>query len=133
MRSLPTSPKGRSPRSRGNGLSGRTSAARRVAADNGGSSTACYRCCVQHRCPRITAVLIAVIASGCDDAGSDGTMSTPAAATGPAWFTDVAAASGLVFEHTTGATGAFYFPEIAGSGCGLFDYDGDGDLAMIAR
>jgi hypothetical protein len=35
---------------------------------------------------------------------------------------------GLAYEHDTGATGAFYFPEIAGSGCGLFDYDGDGDL-----
>ncbi|MEE8460332.1 MAG: VCBS repeat-containing protein [Phycisphaerales bacterium] len=76
-------------------------------------------------------MLIAIIASGCDDAGSDGTMSSmtaPTAVSEQAWFTDVAAESGLVFEHTTGATGAFYFPEIAGSGCGLFDYDGDGDL-----
>jgi len=55
-------------------------------------------------------------------------MTAPAAVSEQAWFTDVAAESGLVFEHTTGATGAFYFPEIAGSGCGLFDYDGDGDL-----
>ena len=91
----------------------------RVAADNGG----CYLGGVPHRCFRIAAVLVAVIASGCDDA-----VPAPAAVTVPAWFTDVAAQSGLVFEHTTGATGAFYFPEIAGSGCGLFDFDGDGDL-----
>jgi len=78
-----------------------------------------------HCCFCITVVLVTVIASGCDDGASEG---SGAAVSGPAWFTDVAAESGLVFEHTTGATGAFYFPEIAGSGCGLFDYDGDGDL-----
>ena len=76
-------------------------------------------------------MLVAVIASGCDDAVPDGSTASvpaPAVVSGPGWFTDVAAQSRLVFEHTTGATGAFYFPEIAGSGCGLFDYDGDGDL-----
>jgi hypothetical protein len=43
-------------------------------------------------------------------------------------LTDVAAASGLVFEHTIGGTGRYYFPEIMGSGCALLDYDNDGDL-----
>jgi hypothetical protein len=43
-------------------------------------------------------------------------------------FSDVAAASGLDFQHYTGATGEFYLPEIMGSGGVLFDYDNDGDL-----
>jgi hypothetical protein len=43
-------------------------------------------------------------------------------------FQDVAAASGLQFEHFAGATGHFYMPEIMGPGAALFDYDGDGDL-----
>ncbi len=47
-------------------------------------------------------------------------------------FVDVAAEVGLAFEHVTGATGEFYFPEIMGSGCALFDYDSDGDLDVYA-
>ena len=43
-------------------------------------------------------------------------------------FRDVAAAVGLTFEHFLGATGEFYYPEIAGAGVALFDYDNDGDL-----
>ena len=48
------------------------------------------------------------------------------------WFVDITEVSGLEFVHSTGATGEYYFPEIAGSGCGLFDYDGDGDLDVYA-
>lgn len=47
-------------------------------------------------------------------------------------FVDVTAEVGLAFQHVTGATGEFYFPEIMGSGCALFDYDGDGDLDVYA-
>ncbi len=32
------------------------------------------------------------------------------------------------FRHMPGVSGEFYFPEIMGSGVGLIDYDGDGDL-----
>ena len=53
------------------------------------------------------------------------------AATGevaPPAFTEVAARSGLDFRHFSGRTGKRYILEITGSGVGLFDYDGDGDL-----
>ena len=47
------------------------------------------------------------------------------------WFHDAAPETGLQFTHYTGATGQFYMPEIMGSGCALFDYDGDGDLDVF--
>ncbi|MFQ5701474.1 MAG: CRTAC1 family protein [Acidobacteriota bacterium] len=43
-------------------------------------------------------------------------------------FTEVAAASGLEFEHFLGASGEYYFAEIAVAGCAFLDYDNDGDL-----
>jgi len=43
-------------------------------------------------------------------------------------FKDVAAQSGLKFQHYNGMTGQFYLPEITGSGGALFDFDNDGDL-----
>jgi hypothetical protein len=44
------------------------------------------------------------------------------------WFVDAAARAGLDFVHRSGRTGAYYFPEISGSGCGFLDHDADGDL-----
>ena len=43
-------------------------------------------------------------------------------------FREVAQEVGLNFHHFIGATGEYFFPEIMGSGVGLFDCDGDGDL-----
>ncbi len=43
-------------------------------------------------------------------------------------FREVAQEVGLDFHHFIGATGEYFFSEIMGSGVGLFDYDGDGDL-----
>jgi hypothetical protein len=44
------------------------------------------------------------------------------------WFEEAARARGLVFDHTTGHTGRYLYPEIACGGGGLFDMDADGDL-----
>jgi hypothetical protein len=41
-------------------------------------------------------------------------------------FTDVTAAAGISFRHTTGAFGKKYLPETMGSGVVFFDFDGDG-------
>ena len=45
----------------------------------------------------------------------------------PVRFTDITSEAGIRFEHFNGATGDFYFPEIAGPGAAFLDYDGDGD------
>ena len=84
---------------------------------------------VSRRAPTLLAAFIAVGAGGCDDAAPETAGATPARIP---WFTDVAAETGLVFTHDTGGRGEFFFPEIAGSGCGFLDFDGDGDLDVYA-
>ena len=54
--------------------------------------------------------------------------STPLDRETAANFREVSAEAGLDFVHRSGAAGAFYLPEIMGSGGALFDYDNDGDL-----
>ncbi len=61
-----------------------------------------------------------------------GYATVPADVAGPRTrFTEVAAASGIQFRHQTGAVGAKLMPETMGSGCALFDYDGDGWLDVF--
>lgn len=43
-------------------------------------------------------------------------------------FVEVAARSGIDFVHSSGASGQKFPVETMCAGCGLFDYDGDGDL-----
>lgn len=46
-------------------------------------------------------------------------------------FAESAVAAGLDFHHFNGMSGELYPPENMGSGIGLFDYDGDGDLDVF--
>src|ERR1700682_256319 len=46
----------------------------------------------------------------------------------PPVFREVAAETGLKFDHFNFATGHHYMPEIMGAGVARFDYDNDGDL-----
>ncbi len=46
-------------------------------------------------------------------------------------FVDITQASGIDFVHENGAVGKHWMPETMGSGCALFDYDGDGDLDAL--
>ena len=48
-----------------------------------------------------------------------------------ALFTDVREAAGIDFVHVTGAEGRKLLPETMGSGVGMLDYDGDGDLDLL--
>ncbi|HZY85019.1 MAG TPA: CRTAC1 family protein [Gemmataceae bacterium] len=72
-------------------------------------------------------VLLLALAAGCDRPAA--TTPTPAAASGPAWFEDVTGRLGLKFTHDCGPlTSDYFMPQIMGSGCALFDFDGDGRL-----
>jgi len=48
-------------------------------------------------------------------------------------FADVTATSGIKFSHNSGRSGKKYLPETLGSGCAIFDADGDGwpELLLI--
>ena len=46
-------------------------------------------------------------------------------------FTDVTDATGIEFQHFTGATGKRYMPETMGAGCAFLDYDADGNLDIL--
>ena len=45
-------------------------------------------------------------------------------------FTEMAEKAGIHFVHSTGAKGGWHYIETMGSGCALFDADGDGDLDL---
>lgn len=57
-------------------------------------------------------------------------LSRIVSAADPPVFREAARETGLDFHHFIGATGEYFFPEIMGSGVGMFDYDGDGDLDL---
>ena len=69
-------------------------------------------------------MLALAVAAGCARE-PDSRAETPPAAD---WFVDRAAASGLVFNHFNGMSGALYDAEIFAPGVALLDYDNDGDL-----
>ncbi|NNM01358.1 MAG: VCBS repeat-containing protein, partial [Gammaproteobacteria bacterium] len=75
-----------------------------------------------------TCCLLAFAVAGCGS--GDQAASKSGGATEPV-FEDMARATGLVFNHDSGATGRFYMPEIMGSGIALLDYDGDDDLDVF--
>jgi hypothetical protein len=48
----------------------------------------------------------------------------------PDLFEDRAEEFGIDFVHFAGVSGEFYIVEISGPGCGMLDYDNDGDLDL---
>ena len=79
---------------------------------------------------RLCAISLALVASACEPTKTNKASPDPGGATSQRLYLDVTAEAGIDLVHANGATGRFYTPEIMGSGCALFDADGDGDLDL---
>ncbi len=80
------------------------------------------------RCSFVIAfsLLSAFAFSACGSGQSDESKSTSRTQSAEALFGRVTEASGLVsYQHQTGATGDFWFPESMGPGVGIIDYNAD--------
>jgi hypothetical protein len=75
----------------------------------------------------LAALLLSCLTTGCNrNAPTNGGSTGPVE---PEWFEDVTEKRGLTFTHDCGPIDPHYFfPQIAGSGCAFFDFDGDGLL-----
>lgn len=75
-------------------------------------------------------IAVALVVAGCrrEETGEKTSSANLRTKLEAAWLVDIAGDADLKFTHSTGSTGQFYFPEIAGSGCAFLDYDNDGDL-----
>lgn len=81
---------------------------------------------------RCFVILVAVLlVMGCDRNSKSTIASVPAEPTGPEWFEDVTAKSGVAFRHQSGPTGKYFMPQVMGSGVALFDFDNDGRLDLL--
>lgn len=79
-------------------------------------------------------LLLLVCACGkSEDTRESAELKLPDTVSGLIQFTDVRKEAGIEFRHSNGAYGKKYFPEMAGAGCGFFDYDNDGwiDILLI--
>jgi hypothetical protein len=79
------------------------------------------------------AIVAAALLSGCAHRSGSAAASTGAPPATAVQFTDVTAAAGIHFRHTSGRSGRLYLPETLGSGCAFLDYNGDGkpDLFFV--
>ena len=76
--------------------------------------------------PALAAVLLPILLATAPGAGGQAAGPLPT-------YTDVTAAAGVRFTHTTGGFGAKYLPETMGSGVAFLDADSDGhqDLLLV--
>ncbi|HVR29981.1 MAG TPA: CRTAC1 family protein [Thermoanaerobaculia bacterium] len=81
-----------------------------------------------NRLVRAASGLIPALLLGCGPAEGDRPQHLDSTDSEPPLFVDVAAESGLDFVHDNGATGEFYFPELAHAGAAFLDFDNDGWL-----
>jgi len=73
--------------------------------------------------------LIATVLTACGDRASDEPADAAASLLPQAdLFVEVAAESGIDFVHDNGASGQFYYPELAHAGAAFVDVDNDGSL-----
>src|SRR5688572_29052588 len=76
----------------------------------------------------VTMVAVALVGGACSTGKETPAVVPPSAPDDGRAFVDVSGSVGLRFTHDAGLDGSHFMPESMGSGCALFDADGDGDL-----
>ncbi len=77
----------------------------------------------------LSAVTVACLWAGCGRDAATGPTSGPGGQpSGPQWFADMTAATGIAFTHHTGTN--YAMPDQVGSGLALLDFDRDGRLDL---
>ena len=78
---------------------------------------------------RIGLMVFLILLAGCNR--NTGVVPQPSLSE-PAWFEDVTARAGLKFQHDCGPiTSSYFMPQMFGSGCAFFDFDGDDRLDIF--
>ena len=77
--------------------------------------------------PFLTLLVLVALQEGCQRSSLDPT--DEALPSEPAWFVDWTEEAGLAFQHDAGPLpGAYFMPQMIGSGAALFDFNGDDRL-----
>jgi hypothetical protein len=83
------------------------------------------------RFARMAVLFTAALSAACTSSSAPSPATSPEVPAGPEWFRDVTAEVGLDCRQHAGATGAYFMPQVMGSGLGLIDVEGDGRFDLI--
>ena len=76
------------------------------------------------------AVLVPIVFTACAPNPAPPVSVAPSPS-GPEWFADITAQTGITFQHAAGPTAQYFMPAVMGSGLALADFNNDGRLDLL--